>query len=49
MQDDEDYLSQEKFEELKNELDYLKTTKRREIAESLEYTRALGDLSESAE
>lgn len=45
----EEYLTQEKFNELKNELDYLKTTRRKEIAESLEYARSLGDLSENAE
>lgn len=46
---EEEYLTQEKFNELKNELDYLKTTRRKEIAESLEYARSLGDLSENAE
>jgi transcription elongation factor GreA len=45
----EEYLTQDKFNELKNELDYLKTTRRKEIAESLEYARSLGDLSENAE
>ena len=45
----EEYLTQEKFNELKDELDYLKTTRRKEIAESLEYARSLGDLSENAE
>jgi transcription elongation factor GreA len=45
----EEYLTQEKFNELKKELDYLKTTRRKEIAENLEYTRSLGDLSENAE
>ena len=45
----EEYLTQEKFNELKEELDYLKTTRRKEIAESLEYARSLGDLSENAE
>lgn len=45
----EEYLTQEKFHELKDELDYLKTTRRKEIAESLEYARSLGDLSENAE
>jgi len=49
MTDKKDYLTQEKFEELKQELDYLKTTRRKEIAESLEYARSLGDLSENAE
>lgn len=47
--DKEEYLTQEKFNELKKELDYLKTTRRKEIAESLEYARSLGDLSENAE
>ncbi len=44
-----EYLTREKYEELKKELDYLKTTRRKEIAESLEYARSLGDLSENAE
>jgi transcription elongation factor GreA len=44
-----EFLTQEKFDELKKELDYLKTTRRKEIAESLEYARSLGDLSENAE
>ncbi len=47
--DNKDYLTQEKFEELERELDHLKTTRRKEIAESLEYARSLGDLSENAE
>jgi len=47
--DIEEYLTQEKFTELKDELDYLKTTRRKEIAESLEYARSLGDISENAE
>ncbi len=45
----EEYLSREKFDELKKELDHLKTVRRKEIAESLEYARSLGDLSENAE
>lgn len=49
MSEQKEYLTQEKFEELKQELDYLKTTRRKEIAESLEYARSLGDLSENAE
>ena len=49
MPENEEYLTQEKFNELKDELDYLKTTRRKEIAESLEYARSLGDLSENAE
>ena len=47
--ENEEYLTQEKFNELKSELDYLKTTRRKEVAESLEYARSLGDLSENAE
>lgn len=43
------FLTSEKFEELKKELDLLKTTRRKEVAESLEYARSLGDLSENAE
>ena len=46
---EKEYLSQEKFEELKEELHQLKTVRRKEIAESLEYARSLGDLSENAE
>lgn len=49
MTDDNNYLTQEKFEELTKELEHLKTNKRKEIAESLEYARSLGDLSENAE
>lgn len=46
---EEEYLTQEKYDEFKKELDYLKTKRRKEIAESLEYARSLGDLSENAE
>ncbi|MEK9176947.1 MAG: transcription elongation factor GreA [Patescibacteria group bacterium] len=45
----ENLLSQEKFDELKAELERLTTVTRKEIAESLEYARSLGDLSENAE
>lgn len=45
----EAFLTSEKFEELKTELEHLKTVRRKEIAESLEYARSLGDLSENAE
>ncbi|HBM46085.1 MAG: transcription elongation factor GreA [Parcubacteria group bacterium GW2011_GWF2_38_76] len=43
------YLSQEKLNELRAELDDLKTRKRKEITESLEFAKSLGDLSENAE
>ncbi len=44
-----EYLTQDKFDELSKELDFLKKVKRKEIAEQLEYARSLGDLSENAE
>src|ERR1035437_3610752 len=43
------YLTAEKFAELKKELEFLKTEKRKEVAEHLEYSKKLGDLSENAE
>ncbi len=49
MNDAQEFLTQEKYDELKKELGYLKTVRRKEIAESLEYARSLGDLSENAE
>jgi transcription elongation factor GreA len=44
-----EYLTKEKFEALKVELDHLKNVKRKEIADNLEYAKSLGDLSENAE
>ncbi len=41
------YLTKEKFEELKKELEYLKKVKRKEIAELLRHTASFGDLSEN--
>ncbi len=49
MPDKTQYLTKEKFEELKHELDHLKTVRRKEVAENLEYAKSLGDLSENAE
>ncbi len=49
MNDNKEYLTQEKFDELKKELEVLKTEKRKEVAQNLEYAKALGDLSENAE
>lgn len=43
------YLTKEKFQEIKKELEYLRGDKRREVAEHLEYAKRLGDLSENAE
>lgn len=49
MKEEREYLTKEKFDELKKELEALKTVKRKEVAESLDYARGLGDLSENAE
>jgi transcription elongation factor GreA len=46
---DVQYLTNEKMQEFKKELDFLKTEKRKQVAESLEYAKSLGDLSENAE
>jgi len=46
---DTKYISAEKLESLKQELEYLKNEKRGELAENLQRARALGDLSENAE
>ncbi len=49
MPEEKQFLTKEKFKELKQELDFLKTTRRKEIAEKLEFAKSLGDLSENAE
>ncbi|MFA6535908.1 MAG: transcription elongation factor GreA [Candidatus Paceibacterota bacterium] len=49
MDKEKSYLTQDKFNELKIELESLKTVKRKEVAESLEAAKSLGDLSENAE
>ncbi len=49
MDTQKEYLSKEKYEELKEELEFLTHVRRREIAEALEAAKALGDLSENAE
>jgi transcription elongation factor GreA len=46
---EKEYLTQEKFNELEQELHELKTVRRKEVAEHLEHARSLGDLSENAE
>ena len=43
------YITKERLEELKQELENLKTTKRIEIADRLKKAKELGDLSENAE
>ncbi len=45
----EQIISQEGYNKLKEELDFLTTTKRKEIAERIERAKELGDLSENAE
>ncbi|OHA84726.1 MAG: transcription elongation factor GreA [Candidatus Yonathbacteria bacterium RIFOXYC1_FULL_52_10] len=49
MPEEKEYLTQEKLDELKKELEHLLGTRRKEIAEKLEYAKSLGDLSENAE
>lgn len=49
MQTEREYLTQEKYDSLQQELNLLKTVKRKEIAEALEYAKSLGDLSENQE
>lgn len=49
MDTQKDYLSKEKFDELKEELEQLTRVRRKEIAEALEAAKSLGDLSENAE
>ncbi|MCI5050970.1 MAG: transcription elongation factor GreA [Candidatus Pacebacteria bacterium] len=45
----QEFLTQEKKEELEKELEHLKTTVRAEILERLAFAKSLGDLSENAE
>lgn len=49
MTENKTYLSKEKLEELKQELDFLKGTRRKEVAEQLELAKSFGDLTENAE
>lgn len=44
-----EYISREKYKEIKEELEHLRTTRRKEVASQLEYAKSLGDLSENAE
>lgn len=45
----EEFLSRDKYEELKAELEHLQHTRRKEIADELEHAKLLGDLAENAE
>jgi transcription elongation factor GreA len=47
--DEIQYITEEKKQSLKEELNKLKNVKRKEILEALEAAKALGDLSENAE
>ena len=49
MQQEGNYITEEKRQSLLAELKDLKGPKRKEILESLEYAKSLGDLSENAE
>ncbi len=49
MNQENTYLTKEKFSALSSELENLKTVRRKEIAQDLEYAKSLGDLSENAE
>jgi transcription elongation factor GreA len=49
MNDDKEYLSQEKFDEFTKELEYLRSQGRKKVLADLEYAKSLGDLSENAE
>ncbi len=49
MTNDIQYLSQEKYDELKEELNFLKKIKKIEIANRIDEARQMGDLSENAE
>ncbi len=44
-----EYLSKERLEEIEKQLENLKTNKRKEVAGRLEYAKSLGDLSENSE
>jgi transcription elongation factor GreA len=46
---DKYYLTKERLEELKNELEDLKKNKRAEVSERLKHAKEYGDLSENAE
>ncbi len=47
--EEKDYLSQEKYNELTKELEHLRSAARKEVLTELEDAKKLGDLSENAE
>ena len=42
-------MSQERLDELKQELQYLETVREKEVAEQIKEARSFGDLSENSE
>ena len=42
-------MSQERLDELKQELEYLQTVREKEVAEQIKEARSFGDLSENSE
>ena len=46
---EKEFLTKEKRDELKKELDYRKSEKRQEILDRIAFAKSLGDLSENAE
>ena len=49
MNQDQEFIGREKYEQLQTELNHLKTNARKEVAQQLDYAKSLGDLSENAE
>ncbi len=47
--ENKEYISKERFEELQSELEELRTIKRQEISKRIEEAKKFGDLSENAE
>ncbi len=47
--EEKEFLTKEKYEELKRELEYRKGEKRQEILDRIAFAKSLGDLSENAE
>ncbi len=49
MNNDREYLTKEKYEELQKEFEWLQSGRRKELADNLREAMTLGDLSENAE
>jgi len=48
-EENQEYVTKERYEELQKEVEELKTTKRQEISKRIEDAKKFGDLSENAE